>query len=282
MKSVFGDMSFDFIIHCAAIAPLPECQIDGYRAITENIACTGSVVDFCLSNGIDKIIFFSSGAIYEGCSNFPTPEISQVNTKLIYPTTKYLAEQYLQAMTRSHELKVISLRLFNLYGPHQDYFRKQPPLMGYLLKCIIENNPVILFSSGEQQRDYIYIDDLVNLIRISMKYMCGLPDKNYYESFNVGSGITYSVNGIIEMIENVTNRRFNISRTPSESYWSRYDVISSRAIPLSKSIIQDEVEKFTQADISKANKILNWHPKITMENGINECYKFALKLLGHK
>lgn len=282
LTSIYGDTSFDFVIHCAAIAPLPECQINSFRAITENIGCTGSVVDFCLKNGIKNLIFFSSGAIYEGTKNFPTPETDPINTKLIYPTTKYLAEKFLEAITRSYDIRVISLRLFNLYGPHQDYFRKQPPLMGYLLKSLIEDTVANLFSSGEQRRDYIYIDDLVLLIQRSMDYMRNLKDVSYYESFNVGSGKTYSVNDIIRILEGISHKKLEIVRSPSEGYWDKYDALKSQKIPLNKSIIKDEVEKYTEADISRVKEILNWCPQTTIDSGIGECYQYAKQILERK
>jgi nucleoside-diphosphate-sugar epimerase len=277
LSQIYGDKKFDFVVHCAAIAPLPECQINSFRAITENIGCTGSVIDFCLKNGIKNLIFFSSGAIYEGTENFPTPETDPISTRLIYPTTKYLAEKYLEAISRSYDIRIIALRLFNLYGPHQDYFRKQPPLMGYLLKASIEGAVANLFSNGEQRRDYVYIDDLVAMIKRVMQYMDELKDPSYFDIFNVGSGKTSSVNEIIEIIESFSEGKLEIVRSPSENYWDKYDVLQSQKISLNKLIIKEEVEKYTEADISKANRILNWRPQTNIFDGVNECYQYVKK-----
>jgi UDP-glucose 4-epimerase len=157
INQLLGRRHFDSIIHLAAIATLPECQQDSHRSICQNVSICGAVTDYALSSGSRDIIFFSSGAIYEGTSLFPTREETSISTSLIYSTTKYIAEQYFKAMCASHGLNVTAIRLFNLYGLHQDYFRKQPSLMAYLLMSLVKNQLAVLFSSGEQRRDYIYI-----------------------------------------------------------------------------------------------------------------------------
>ena len=188
IERLLGLRRFDSIVHCAAIAPLPECQRDSYRALSQNVAICGAVADYALASGSRDIVFFSSGAIYEGTAQFPTREDTSIATSLIYPTTKYIAEQYFEAMCRSHGLNVTAIRLFNLYGPHQDYFRKQPPLIGYLLTNLIRDQQAVLFSSGEQCRDYIYIDDLLELVQLSAVKMMNELTGGKFVAVNAGSG----------------------------------------------------------------------------------------------
>ena len=89
----------------------------------------------------------------------------------MYPTTKILAENYLKSMSDAYGLRVFALRLFNLYGPKQNYFRKHPPLIEYLIKSIIKNHKITLFASENARRDYIYITDLTNLINKMIYYL---------------------------------------------------------------------------------------------------------------
>jgi UDP-glucose 4-epimerase len=279
IEQLLGLRRFDSIVHCAAIAPLPECQRDSYRALSQNVAICGSVADYALNSGSRDIVFFSSGAIYEGTAQFPTQEDTSITTSLIYPTTKYIAEQYFEAICRSHGLNVTAIRLFNLYGPHQDYFRKQPPLIGYLLTNLIRDQQAVLFSSGEQCRDYIYIDDLLELVQLSTVKMMNEPTGGKFVAVNAGSGVPVSVNAIIEILETLSDRKLNIERRPAAQYWDKYNELFDRPIALDRTVIEREVNKHTQAAITKAREELGWVAKVGLQEGLNDCLQHAKRII---
>jgi UDP-glucose 4-epimerase len=280
VSRVLSTQRFDLIVHCAAIAPLPECQIDSHRALVQNVANCGAVADFASRSGSRDIVFFSSGAIYEGVTQFPTPEDVAIAPRLVYPTSKFLAEQYFQAMCRSHALNVTAIRLFNLYGPHQDYFRKQPPLIGYLLTNLIRDTEATLFSTGEQCRDYVYIDDLLDLVRKAGANMNALQDGGHFRAVNAGSGIPVSVNTMIATLEGLAGRKLRIDRQPSGKYWDRYGELFERAIPLDRSIIEQEVEKHTHASTAYAQREFGWATSVSIEQGLQACLDHARNILG--
>lgn len=275
INKLLGNRHFDTIVHCAAIAPLPECQRNSHRALSQNVAICGSVCDYALSSGSRDIVFFSSGAIYEGTAQFPTCEDTSISTSLIYPTTKYIAEQYFEAMCRSHDLNVTAIRLFNLYGPHQDYFRKQPPLIGYLLASLISDQEAVLYSSGEQCRDYVYIDDLLELVQLSAHKMKDSPIGGRFVAVNAGSGKPVSVNTIIEMLETISGRHLKIARRPAAQFWDKYNELFERPIVIDRVIIEREVNKHTQASIEKAREEYGWTTKVSLQHGLAACFKHA-------
>lgn len=282
IDQVLVGQRFDAIIHCAAITPLPECQIDGYRALVQNVAICGAVADFAMKSGSRDIVFFSSGAIYEGITHFPTPENTAISTRLVYPTSKYLAEIYFQAICRSHCMNVTAIRLFNLYGPHQDYFRKQPPLIGYLMSNLIRDTEATLFSSGEQCRDYVYIDDLLDLVRKAADKMNTLESGGHFWAVNAGSGIPISVNQIITTIESLSGRHMKIARLPSGRYWDKYGELFERAIPIDRSIIEQEVEKHTHACTAYASRDFGWSTSVSLDQGLKLCLDHANVILRSK
>lgn len=281
IDQLLGRRHFDTIVHCAAIAPLPECQRDSHRALTQNVAICGSVSDYALASGSRDIVFFSSGAIYEGTKQFPTSEDTSISTSLIYPTTKYIAEQYFEAMCRSHALNVTAIRLFNLYGPHQDYFRKQPPLIGYLLASLVREEQAVLFSSGEQCRDYVYIDDLLELVQLSANKMKNSPIGGRFVAVNAGSGVPVSVNSIVCMLETISGRQLKIERRPAAQYWDKYNELFERSIPINRIVIEREVNKHTQAAIDKAHKEFGWAAKISLKDGLTACFEHAHHIISH-
>jgi len=279
IDSVLHGEKIDAIVHCAAIAPLPECQVDSHRAIVQNVANYGSITDFALNNNIRDIVFFSSGAIYEGTQEFPTPENTEIKPRLVYPVSKYMAEIYFQAMCRSHGLNVTAIRLFNLYGPQQDYFRKQPPLIGYLIRNLIEKTEAALFSTGQQRRDYVYIDDLLDLVQLSINKMRSFDAGGNFSAINAGSGQPVSVKELIAVIERLAGEKINISWHPSDQYWHKYQGLFDREIPLDIEIIRQEVEKHTQASTSKVANELGWSTKTPLDVGLKNCLSFAEQLL---
>lgn len=278
IRCLLGRRHFDSIVHCAAIAPLPECQRDSHRALCQNVAICGSVTDYALESGSRDIVFFSSGSIYEGTTQFPTNEETSIFTSLIYPTTKIIAEKYFEAICRSHSLNVTAIRLFNLYGPHQDYFRKQPPLIGYLIMSMIREQQAVLYSSGEQCRDYIYIDDLLELVHLSIEKMRKSQTGGHFNAFNAGSSDPISVNEIISILESISGREINIERRPAVQYWDKYTALFERSIALDHSVIESEVKKHTHADIEKACKEFGWTTKIDMRNGLTACFQYAQRV----
>lgn len=275
IESAFPGVKFDLIVHCAAIAPLPECQISSARALQQNVSACGAISDYALRHGVRDIVFFSSGAIYEGVTNFPTTEANPIATRLVYPTTKYIAEVYWEAMTRSHGINVTSLRLFNLYGPHQDYFRKQPPLIGYLLKCLLTGEKAVLFSTGEQCRDYVYIDDLTQLVLQVGNQMRARPSGGHYDAINVGNGEPISVNSIIQRLESLSGIQLDLERREPAGYWNKYQQLAEQKIPLSESCISAEVLKHTHADITRARDQYGWTPSTPLNAGLAACLAHA-------
>lgn len=279
IKSLLGNRKFDSIVHCAAIAPLPECQRDSHKAIVQNVAVCGSVADYALSSGSRDIVFFSSGAIYESTNEFPTPETTKIATSLVYPTTKHLAELYFEAMCRSHQLNVTAIRLFNLYGPHQDYFRKQPPLIGYLLACLLRDEEAVLFSSGIQSRDYVFIDDLLDLVMMSAEKMTSLDAGGKFSAVNAGSGHSISVNDIIAELEAISGKRLRVKRLPATQYWDKYAELFDRKISIDRLVIDNEVNKYTLASLQKVQSEIGWSAKVSITEGLTACLSHAKKII---
>ena len=264
---------FDAVIHCAATAPLPDNEINPSKSYENNVVNSIRIAEFCTKIGCNRLIFFSTGAIYENDEVFPSKESFHHQTTLVYPTSKMCAEHALRGYALSYKLKVFSLRLFNLYGPRQDYFRKQPPLIGYITKCLLNDEEATLYSDGEQRRDYIYIKDVYEIV----KSLLNFDTPNNFTSLNLGTGITYSVNEIVNQLCKIANKDIKIKRKSAGDFWDKYPNLFSKTLPLDKNLIIKEVNKYSEANIDKLKALLNYTPKITLEEGLRECYEYALK-----
>ncbi|MBP9742721.1 MAG: NAD-dependent epimerase/dehydratase family protein [Burkholderiales bacterium] len=268
---------FDLIIHCAAIAPLPDNQANLYRSLEQNVALCGAVGDFCLKTGSENIIFFSSGAVYEMQKSGFSSEQSEVCPKLMYPMSKFLAENFFASFSEVYGIKTVALRLFNLYGPQQDYFRKHPPLIGYLIKSALTNAPITIYASEKARRDYIYIDDLVNMIQLIYSKL-PVIEKGKFILVNVGSGVTYSVTNIISILEDVMGTKINYHRGIAATFWDKYPELFNSVIPLPLNYVANEVEKNTAADITMAAEKFLWQPQVNLQDGLFNCVEFARRV----
>lgn len=270
---------FDWVIHCAALAPLPENQSVHFNSLISNVAICGSLIDWCVKNGNKNIIFLSTAAVYENNKKIPFSEKDIVNPNLMYSSSKYLAEQYFESAAKSYNMKIVVLRLANVYGKNQDYFRKQPPLIGYLIKSILMKKKCNLFAKGNYPRDYIYIDDLSNLIYKIIRNKFISKKFFLFKIFNVGSGCVYSVKDFIYVIEKILNKRIKIVWKNKKNYWSKYKLIYNSKLKFNTNLIKKEVEKKVLLNLNETKKFFSWHAKVDIERGMLECINYATKYL---
>ena len=256
--------NIDYVYHFAGIAPLPNCQENPYEAVDVNVGGTANVLECARQNKVKRVIFSSTSALYENNKINPFKESDNINPDLIYSTTKWQAEKLCQSFYSTYQIPIVILRFFNVYGPHQDFKRKHPPLTGYLIKEFLTNGTPILHSNGEQRRDYIYVDDLLDICNIVMTNMNAIG-----EIFNVASGKTISVN-----FYNTNNPIYQ----SSDKFWNKYPNLFTGSYPLQKIRLIKEVEKFSLGCTVKSKKYLNWSAKTSYDIGFKNSVNYAKKI----
>ena len=117
-------------------------------------------MDAARFNGVKRVIFSSTSAVYENNKEFPCSENDEVSPSLIYPNSKLQSEMLCKSYVETYGLDVVILRFFNVYGPHQDLKRKHPPLIGYVIRELFYDRTPVLHSNGFQERDYVYTQDV--------------------------------------------------------------------------------------------------------------------------
>jgi len=264
----------DYIFHFAGIAPLPNCQENPYEAVDVNVAGTANVLEAARINGVKRVIFASTSAIYENNKATPFKESDDVTPDLIYATTKLQCEKLCNSLSSVYGMEIVMLRFFNVYGPHQDFKRKQPPLTGYLMKEFISGGVPVLHSDGHQRRDYVYIDDLTEMCEVVMNHK-NAPG----EIFNVCSGEAISVRDIVKEIAS----NFDVTKEPiyqeAHKFWDNYPKLFSGKYPLTKERLVEEVKKFSLGSTEKSEKILQWKAKISPKEGFKNSVNHARSLV---
>ncbi|SEG17154.1 UDP-glucose 4-epimerase [Butyrivibrio sp. Su6] len=273
LNSLFNNKHFDIVYHMAGITPLPDCQNNPVEAVDVNVRGTVIILDLVRKYGIKKLIFASTSAVYENNTDFPSIENCVEKPSLVYPSTKYSSEQFCKAFSDAYSIPVVCLRFANVYGPHIDCLRKQPPVMGYIIRELYKGNIPVLHSTGEQKRDFVYVDDLIDLaIRVQK---C-----NHFDVVNVSTGITVSINDIYKIIADYmgnSNQKPRYERT--DHFWENYPELYSEPYPISAKIMEHEVLKYTCLSNEHAFREYGWRPQTSLEEGIKKTVEFSCEIL---
>lgn len=272
LYELFERERFDYVYHVAAITPLPDCQIDPGKAIEVNVAGTVNILEAARRYGAKKVIFSSTSAVYENCQTFPTAEEDAVPPSLIYSGGKFAAEQFCKDYVDVYGMNVTVLRFANVYGPHIDCLRTQPPVAGYIIRELYYDRTPVLHSTGKQERDFIYVDDLIELaIRVQQG--------EGFDIVNVSSNETHSINELYAIIAKAMNKsHIQPNYVASSNYWKKYPGLYEGAYSISEETLDNEVNKYTCCNNAHALAVYGWQPKTTFEDGLKNTIDFAVRV----
>lgn len=228
--------NIDWVFHLAALAdivPSIERPLDYHRA---NVDGTVNVLLSSQKHNVKRFIYAASSSCYGIPDSFPTDESAEIRPQYPYALTKYLGEQYVMHWGRVYKFPVVSLRLFNVFGPRSRTSGTYGAVFGVFLKQKLEAKPLTVVGDGSQTRDFTYVTDVVNA------FFKAADSNVTNEIMNVGSGNTYSINLLTELIG---GKVVHIPKRPGEP-------------------------DCTFADISKIQELLNWNPKVSFEEGVKK------------
>lgn len=224
----------DWVFHLAALADIvPSIQrpLDYHRA---NVDGTVSVVECARQAGVKRFIYTASSSCYGIPDVYPTPETAPIRPQYPYALTKYLGEQFVLHWGQVYRLPCISLRLFNVYGPRSRTSGTYGAVFGVFLSQKLAGQPFTVVGDGTQTRDFTFVTDVVDA------FVKAAESDISSEVFNVGSGSTYSVNRLVELLGGEVT---SIPKRPGEP-------------------------DCTLADIGKIRRLLGWGPKVPFEEGV--------------
>jgi UDP-glucuronate 4-epimerase len=239
VRNIFKKHKISKIIHLAAMAGVRP-SIENPRLYTDtNISGTTNLLDLAVKYEISKFVFASSSSVYGNTKETPFTESMNVDNPISpYAATKKAGELLCHTYHHLHGLNINCLRFFTVYGP-----RGRPDMaIAKFTKAIDEGKPIDVYGDGTSQRDYTFVDDIVSGVIASLDIDCG------FEIFNLGNSDTVYLSKLISTIETELGKKANINRLP----------------------MQPGDVDITYADISKAQKMLNYNPKTKIDFGIKK------------
>ena len=235
IESVKLDCEINYVFHLAGKADIVPSITNPQSYFDANVQGTFQMLEWSRRQNIKKFIYAASSSCYGIAGQIPSRESDPVSPQYPYALMKYLGEQMVIHWAKVYKLPTISLRLFNVFGPRSRTSGAYGAVMGVFLSRMANNLPITIVSNGEQRRDFIYIEDVVwAFIKASWSDFSG-------EIFNVGRGITHSVNELADLL-GAKEREF-IPKRPGEP-------------------------EVTWANISRTAINLDWAPRTTFEAGI--------------
>ena len=223
----------DTVIH---LGGKTEKGLEWKEYFENNIIGTLNILKYCIERKIKKIIFVSS-YVYGNPKYLPIDEQHPIDPHNLYTKSKFLAEELCKKFSEMHDLNVIVLRPFNIFAKTMN----KDNLISNLITSI-NTKKIVTITNRSSKRDFLYIDDFIEII---------LKIKDHdlkFEIFNVGSGISFSFDEIIQTIEKNTSIQLNLEYKKDD-----------------ESFIQD-----IKANSTKIKKMLNWQPRLTFEEGLQK------------
>lgn len=238
----------DVVYHLISTTNANDSNQEIERDIEQNVVGTVRLLDACVEEHIKKIVFTSSGGtIYGIPESIPIAEDHMKNPICSYGITKLMIEKYLHLYHHLYGIDYTVLRLSNPYGPYHQSLNQG--LINVILRKVYNQEEVTVWGDGEVKRDYIYINDAIDALSLVKDMECE------EKVFNIGSGNSHSICDIIKEIENVLG--VDVRKTYKEG--------RTQDVPINV------------LDVSLAQKILGWSPKIDLSTGLVLTYDSLCK-----
>ena len=224
----------DAVFHLAGLAdivPSIEHPTDYFRA---NVDGTQSVMEAARLAGVSRVVYAASSSCYGIPDVYPTPEDAEARPQYPYALTKYLGELVALHWAKVYQVPTVSLRLFNVFGVRSRTSGAYGGVFGVFLAQKLAGKPFSVVGDGTQDRDFTYVTD------VARAFVKAAQSDLSREAINIGTGRPQSVNRLVELIGGAV---VHIPKRPGEP-------------------------PRTQADVSKAKRLLNWQAEVPFEEGV--------------
>ena len=235
---------FDGVINLAARAGVRFSVENPWVFLESNVMGTLNMLELCRYSGCKKFILASTSSIYGENPEYPTPETASSSEPMQpYAASKKGAEALAHSYHHLFDIDVTVVRYFTVYGP-----AGRPDLAIFrFVKWIMEGEPIRINGDGKQSRGFTYVDDIARGTIAALKPLG-------YEIINLGGHEVISINGLVELLEDLTGKKVNVQYGPP----NLADMFMN------------------QANVTKAREMLGWNPQVKLREGIGnliEWYK---------
>jgi UDP-glucose 4-epimerase len=232
-----GDPLFagaDFVFHFAGIGDIVPSIEKPSAYLYANVQGTVQTLEAARHAGVRKFVYAASSSCYGIAGELPTPETAPIRCEYPYALSKYQGEQAVLHWGKVYRLPVVSIRIFNAYGPRSRTSGAYGAVFGVFLAQKLAGKPFTVVGDGTQTRDFVFASDLARAFLLAAR------SPHTGEIFNVGAGQPQSVNRLVELLGGAA---VHVPKRPGEP-------------------------DCTWADISRIQRLLGWKPAVSFEEGV--------------
>ena len=254
LSEIFARFMPDIVIHLAAYYKRLPTSEEAEQIMNSNIIFPSQILEVMSQTGVN--LFINTGTFTEYLQDKERLVLNRENARPrdLYSASKSAFEEILKFYSLKYDISSLTFVLMTPYGEADN----ENKLIPYIIKSSLEGVEVDL-TLGEQSLDLIYAEDVAFAYLKGIDFL--LSTKTGYNSFQIGSGETYTIRQIADMIKKI-NKSLRIN-------WGK------------KSYLKDDIF-YCKADITKSKNILQWSPKTSIENGLNRTYLYYLNKYGKK
>jgi len=237
----------DFVLHQAALRSVPRSVVEPLQTNEVNVTGTVHVLLAAREAGAKRVVFASSSSVYGESEELPQRESQLPRPLSPYAVSKLAGEYYCTTFAKLYGVETVSLRYFNVFGPRQDPRSEYAAVIARFILAALNDEPLEIHGDGLQSRDFTYVANVVeaNLQAVVKQGISG-------EVFNVGCGQRYSVLDVKAHLERILGKKLNSYHTAAR----KGDV------------------RQTQADMTKAERLLGYTSTISFEEGLRKTIEF--------
>ena len=224
----------DHVFHFGGIGdivPSIERPLEYMRA---NVNGTLAVLEASRHAGVRKVVYAASSSCYGLATELPTTEQAPIRPEYPYALSKYLGESAALHWAQVYRLPVISIRMFNVYGPRVRTTGAYGAVFGVFLAQKLHGKPFTVVGDGTQRRDFVYVTD------VARAYLLAAESDVSGEIFNLGAGDPQPVNRLVELMGGEV---VHVPKRPGEP-------------------------DCTWADVAKIRRMLGWKPEVSLPDGV--------------
>lgn len=229
------------VYHLAARVSVPESVLYPREYNDVNVGGTVALMQAARDAGVGRVVFASSGAVYGDQTTQPVSETAWPHPRSPYAVSKLASELYVNTLGELYGIETVSLRVFNAYGAGQFVPAAHAPVIPFFLKQALSGGSVIVFGTGQQTRDFVYIDDVVDAL-VAASEATGVNR----QVINVGSGQETSVRVLVDLIADAIGREVHSLHSQADTGGV------SRLV----------------ADLARARALLGYAPKVDVRAGL--------------
>ncbi|MEO8211311.1 MAG: NAD-dependent epimerase/dehydratase family protein, partial [bacterium] len=249
VKYVFDKHKPDYVSHQASLMILDSDKFP-YKAIDTNITGTFNIIQACIDNKVKKLTYGSSASVYGNPRFVPVTEEHPFDNQTLYGATKIAKEALMKSWAFTHNIPYVGFRYFNIYSERQGLGAFYTQVFQKWIHAIHNDEQIIIYGNGDQTLDLVHSSDAA---RANVLAMFDEDVKN--EHFNVGTGIETSLKEILSLIEKHLGKKAKIKYVDSDPH-----LVKRRC-----------------ASIKKIKDMLNFEPKVTVEEGTKKYIKYLLE-----